>query len=430
MNKRENREIITQFLLLGLSCLNTSLIYVYLIFVFLEIRNGAKGFLKMCLFFTIRQCFYFPGLSVINSTGSNIKLTLFTVGAIIVIFAHINATTTQYLKSGKTILLFGVVSTISAFVFGSFPIAGIIKTASFTLVFYAVYIAWIDCHDRFDVLDYTFRVLSVLMAVSFLLVFFPASYMGLSGGGAGFRGIWGHSNDFGVLCGMYIAIFLVHTSEIRIKHILWIIIIMIMIYLSRSRGAMISAIAIMCSYVVFADDKYNKQKVRRLLIVMVLAVVCTSIGHSMVSSFFVKGGSSSGSISYLIRSSREEIMNTAFFRFESSPLFGRGLLIEYIPGVRDYSFSNDGTEPGNIFFELLAGTGLVGILVFTLMIVSFLSESNKSMRILPLAVIFTSISEVSLFSVNNYAALYYLMMVSSIPVLMTSDDEISLRQMR
>lgn len=404
-------EKILYVMLFIISCLHSSLIYVYLIVVFLGIRKGSEWFIKMCVLFTVRQIFYLPGVAVsINSAQINFKLALYTVAAIIELFRGI-----EYRRESIWILVFGFFAGFSALVFGSYPFSGIIKVISFSLVFFAICIATQRIKDRFSVLDYVYNVFSVFMMVSFFLIPFTDLTFLVGSSGLLFRGIWNHPNDFGVGCSIFLAIILVRAGSLTIKDIIFIICTIVMIFLSGSRGALISASLVLIFYLFLAETPKNRRIIGAMLGIGVLLVLTIPSFRDSVFVFFNKGGGDSINNQSKFGSfmSREQIFDTAVWRFSSSPLFGRGLLITYTPGVKDFSLLDKGYEPGTIFLELLAGTGIIGSIVFFVMLFMFIRGSSGKYRLLVLTAVFASISEVSFFSVNNYAVIYYILIACS-----------------
>lgn len=407
---RPKREPLYYFLLFAVSCINVNLIYAYLFLVFLEIRKGSEGYLKMCVLFTIRQVFYFPGLPVITSTQSTIKLALYTIASIIILIEELKKRKGAISKNEWLILVFGLSALISAFFFGTFPVAGAIKVLSFTLVMFTIMIAWKSCSSGFDLLEFLFVTLTAVLVISLGLVWTRSAYM-LGSTGWLFRGIWNHPNDFGVVLSIYLALVLYRDFKNNAIKSALIIAIVAAVYLSKSRGALIAVIVVLIINAILAKNTGERTNTLLLLLVVSLLIVLVpSIRESMIE-FFRKG---TGRTVNEVISSRDTIVEVARTRFLSNPLFGRGLLISYVPGERLLQLFEDGTEPGNIFVELLAGTGIVGTLAFFRMVWSFFKSSKGKAKLFPAIVIAASISEVSFFSVNNYAVIYYIVLALSI----------------
>ena len=409
MTVQSRNEKIFHLTLFALSCLNVNLITIYLIIIFFLCFKGSDGFLKMCILYTFRQVFYIPGLATITSSQINLKLVLYTIAALIEIFRDGDKKSSEHL----TIILFGFGAGFSSLMFGSFPIAGTIKVVSFTIVFYAICLAINSCKDYFDTLKYLYSVFCVAMTVSFCLILYRRAYLWGSAGWL-FRGIWNHPNDFGVACSIFLALILVYSEEIRFKELLYILCTMIMIYLSKSRGAMIASFIILLSFAIVTNSNRDKRKMWTIAIVFLISVAIMPSLRQVFVNYFGKSGQLFGGEGLGAFQSREDILNTAMNRFLSSPLFGRGLLISYIPGVRDYRLLESGTEPGTIFLEVLGGTGIIGVILFSVLILAFFHKAKGVYRVLTIAAVFASISEVSFFSVNNYAVIYYVLIGCSV----------------
>ena len=405
IEQTEKKEILLYLLLMIICSMNSKLNYIFLIVIIAQIRNGYVGFLKACLWLTVKQGLYIPPLvAQFSSIQMNIKLLFLVASALGIIVAYL-AKESWIPKSCTAVLFFGGSALVSAVGFGSYPIAGAIKVLSFTVVLIATILAALECQSYFDLETYVYYVLSIVIGISFCILPYGGAYLAGSDGLL-FRGIWNHPNDFGVICAIYLAIILVRCARIRYIQILQMFMIFIMIYFSHSRGAMISAVAILILYFGLCEEKNDRILIGTFFAIIIVGAVYTNLGN-IIEQFLSKG---TGTLSANLFSSRDEIKEVAMTRFNSNRLFGRGLLISYDSSVRSYIFSEEGTEPGNIFYELLGGAGIIGVVLFIKMISFFFFNAVGKYRMYILAAIVTSISEVSFFSVNNYASLYYILL--------------------
>lgn len=406
IDKATSKEILFYVVLLGLSCLNSGLIYIYLVVVLFKIREGYPGFLKICLLYTLRQGIFIPGVATMTGGQSTLKLYIMAGTAILIIL--------NYLKNNgvpriyMSVLLFGALAAISAVFFGSYPIAGLLKVINFTLIMFGIVIAVSECIDVFDIETYIYYWLTVVMIFSFCLIPISGAYL-TGSAGLLFRGIWNHPNDFGVICSIYLCFTLVNSESINFRKIAQIILVFIMIFLSHSRGAMIASIGTIIIYIFTCQRNSDRKVLGEMIVIGALLILFTPLRNEFFT-FFSKSGSETTSLVTNAFSSRDSVIDIAMMRFKSNPLFGRGLLITYEPGLTNYALSNDGYEPGNIFLELLAGTGGVGLLAFLFMMLLFIRYSLGKRKLYVAVVLLASISEVSFFSVNNYASLYYFML--------------------
>ena len=406
LQSKEKKEILFYAILTLICGLHSGLNFLFIAIMLLQIQNGYKGFLKMCLWLTLKQNLDLsPFTSVFTGTQINIKLLLLTVGAILILANYLQYYEGKIPYSCALVSLFGISALVSAVLYGSYPIAGMIKVLSFTIILLAVIVAVLESHDTFDFETYLYYVLSGIMIASFATLFYGGAYLQGSAGNL-FKGMWNHPNDFGVICAIYLSIALIRCARIGYIQGIQMIMVMVMIYSSRSRGAMIALIGILVMYFIFCEKSSDRIIIGTIFMGIFFALLFTKLGVTM-EQFFLKG---SKTISTDLFSSRDEIKTTAMNRFNSNKLFGRGLLIPYEPGTISYSFNENATEPGNIFYELLAGTGVVGVFWFIGMILYFFIKGIGKQRIYVIAVILASISEVSFFSVNNYACLYYFLL--------------------
>ena len=410
-NKISKKELAVDIALFALSCVHPVFIYLYLFAMLFKLRDGSAGFLKINMLYVVRQVFYVPGLITITSAQSGIKLILVSLAAAYTLLSLLSKNNWKMPRYMGYVLLFGVVAAFSGVVFGSFPVAALAKVTSFTLVFISTIMSVHDCMQRFDVETYIYYWLSVIVFVSLLLIPFDFAYLRGSAGML-FRGVWNHPNDFGVVCGMYMGMIFVRSKGITLKQLINLLLIFVMIFLSGSRGALIIAAVMLVIYYFYCNNARERSVIVAIGVVAVVALLVTPLRSAMIDFFAKNNEGKELSMDAFI--SRKDILEVAKTRFNSNPLFGRGLLISYKPGVMSFVFNEDGTEPGNIFLELLGGTGIVGLSVFLLMIWKFYGVAVGKRRIYTLCAVLASISEVSFFSVNNYAFIYYIVIAFSI----------------
>lgn len=410
LQKTEQREVLFYMVLMGICGLNSGLNFIFIAIMILQMRNGYVGFLKACLWLTLKQGLLLPPFtSQLTTMQINIKLLVMALGAVWVLASYFRQQGGNIPRYCAWVLLFGISALVSAMIFGSYPVAGSVKVMSFTLVLMAIVIAASECNEYFELETYLYYVLSGVMIVSFCTLPYGGAYMQGSAG-ALFRGIWNHPNDFGVICAIYLSIVLVRCTRIGYIQGIQLIMVFVMIFFSNSRGAMIASLGIIAMYFFLCEERSDKIIIGIAFIAVMMALLYTSFGD-VIERFFIKG---SEKLSVESFSSRGEIKEVAMTRFRSNRLFGRGLLISYEPGITSFIFNEDGTEPGNIFYELLAGTGIIGMICFVRMAISFFSNAMKKNRLYVLTAVLASISEVSFFSVNNYACLYYILLAMCI----------------
>ena len=398
-------ELILYAVLFAVSCINTYFIYGFLFIVLaLNIGKGAEGFLKICIWFSLRQCFFVPGLSRITDTQQTVKLIIVAFCAIKIIISN----RTEIPRYVYWIIAFCVSALFSCSFFGSYPIAGAIKVINFSIVFYAVLLAVESCKGYFDVGRYFYSIIRIVIVVSICCLPFSQTYL-LGSAGMSFRGIWNHPNDFAVICAVFIALTLVFNENIKLWNIAEIVVALALIMASRARGGLVSAGLIMISYLFITKNRRNRLVIAFCLFALLLIAINTKLGNEVIE-FFLKTATGFDTAF----SSRNKIIETALYRYHSNPLFGRGLLISYLPGEKSYILFENGTEPGNIFYELLGGTGIVGVILFAIMCIVFFLRSRGENRIFVVVAIAASIAEVSFFSVNNYACLYYILIALSL----------------
>ncbi|HSK44824.1 MAG TPA: O-antigen ligase family protein [Candidatus Binatia bacterium] len=141
---------------------------------------------------------------------------------------------------------------------------------------------------------------------------------------------------------------------------------------TQSRGGLLAFVAILLIYVYLSarDRKTRLQRVALLLVVCLLAAAVAGFWFQRL-----------GEIDDFTAVSRLAIWGGAFTVFSQSPLFGIGfgVLRALMGGLLDLPDGWTG-DAHNLYLELLAETGLIGFMVFGVLIVLALRTALKQVR--------------------------------------------------
>lgn len=155
----------------------------------------------------------------------------------------------------------------------------------------------------------------------------------------------------------------------------WLIyksIVLTAIVLLAPRGPLLSLILVSVIYYLFKRNlKFKWTAVIYLILISLFFLYFgDGITSRLFSRFFEISDSTSSAFSSV--GSRMDLFYTAVDNFFDSPIFGIGYGSF---GIKFYGFE-DRIEPHNIFFEILAETGIVGLALFLVFIISVYYYSN------------------------------------------------------
>ena len=395
-----------KFIIIAFFCsfVNSLAATAFCILLLLYIQYGAEGEVKILFWITIRGIL---NTSVAAGIGSgNIKWGIL-IGASLLVLIKVNLDTQSW-KAQKVIIkliFFCIVVGIASIRTSSYPVTASFKIIAFFLTFSAVIKGVSITRETCEWTDYLCIVLTMLMVLSFIIIPFGRFRIV----NANFQGIFNHVNVMGIMCCMYLAL-LLHSGLFAQKNyirIILIIVTFIMAFLSASRTGMASCIAVFVLYMVSNRKNFDCGKVA-LVFVGIFIIGCfglvmgDSVIQDQVHNFVWKGNEKN------IWESRREIIDSSMERYNSHKMAGTGFMVPYIQGIRDYSLKFDLiVEPGNMYYMLLADTGIVGLLLFVIFGLEIIRCGERKKIYLFVAAIMINFGEMGFFSSNNYSVLMY-----------------------
>jgi O-antigen ligase len=146
----------------------------------------------------------------------------------------------------------------------------------------------------------------------------------------------------------------------------------IALLLTQSRGGLIAFVAILLVYVCMSA-RDGKTRIRRVVLVLVVCLLAASVAGFVFQRL--------GEIDDFTAVSRLAIWSGAFTVFARSPLLGTGFgnLRGLMGGLLNLPDGWTG-DAHNLYLELLAETGLIGFVVFSLLIVLALRTALRQLR--------------------------------------------------
>lgn len=399
------KNLVVSFLfLLGflISLINESFLSVWTLFMFARcILKGETEFIELFIMIQLRSIMN-PGIAVVYSGRSSIvKMTVIILSSIYVLI-----TKSDYKKSLSkayiSFIIFSIYVITSGFISSSYPIVAGFKLLYYVIPFLAILKSICSIGD-IDIID---RIVNPLGLMVFLSIFLLNSPVGYLRNGVGFQGIFNHPNVFGNMLALYLAGFLYTSYKVQLKELIVSSIIFFLAILSKSRTGIFSCIATIILFMLSKNTLKKSDFLIKLSLITLLVAALLLYRDLIIDLFYsiiFKGGYDS------ILYSRSNQFSSNIERFFSSPLFGTGFNVPYIPNVRTYSFSYDlVVENGNLILALLADIGIIGFILFIKSYTELLKLGWGNKLLIFLIPFLVSMGEQSFFSTNNFAIIMYI----------------------
>lgn len=386
-----------------LNSILVSLFYIALVYYW---KFGVEGCVKAMLLLTTRGII---SSAMAASGGNTIKLLVLLATSAVIIFnakpkAEDNAKVWNMILS--TLLFVGIVS-VSTLLFSSYPVTALSKLISFALPFCAVIMGVAATKDSCRWSEYFTVLFLILFAVSFLLIPFD-NFRVVNDD---FQGVFNHVNILGITLALFVAV-LLNTDLLKRRPVVQLCIlaaVFVMLYLSKSRTGMFSAIAVVAVHYLTGKAPL-RWKVTGITFVLLLTVILGLVLSSEIlgqikaeaEEFVYKGHDSS------IWYSRQRLIEACKQKFYANPVFGSGFMVPYDDSIVDYSLNlNLVIEPGNLLWALLGDTGIVGTALFAVLFLVCLLHGRLSRISLLLGAFAVNFGEMVFFSANNMSVLIY-----------------------
>ncbi len=393
-----------------ISFVNVYFVLVFYVFIMFSSFYGVDKCLKTLVLITVRGLMS-DAVAVSTSRFYLVKwIIIFGTSGLIFLFAFLNSDV-DFRKANKVVIaisVFAVYCGASAFITSSFPLTAAFKVFSFVVPFIAVILAMAFVEDVKSIIDYMVLLLSFLFAVSFLII--PFSRFRITNGN--FQGVFNHVNMFGVMAAMYVAVLLASDVLKNRKYLrpLIVLSVIVMTYLSASRTGLFSVLLCVILYLLLYS-KRQKNTVVAFLSILFIAVfvifVLDNLGYVNLMLLKANDFIFKGRVSIL--STRESQLDEYKSVFLSSPVFGRGFMVPYVRGAKNYSLSFSlVVEPGNIILALLAFSGIIGLVLFLIALIVIIANGDLKKVYLIFALLLINMGEMVFFSTNNMALLIYI----------------------
>ncbi|CAD2074895.1 hypothetical protein JEOAER750_01045 [Jeotgalicoccus aerolatus] len=403
--KKSSIETVLLTVIFLLSLLNTFtllLFYVLILFLFMQKSTGA---LKIIILIFIRTIIN-PELAVSTNTLEFVKMGILSLSGLYLISKYNEIHLRYKYKLNPillTILLFFIYNIFVSLFFGSLPIVSIAKLVFYVLVFCGVMIGVARSSYTFNVFYWLKNCLTIILYLSLITIPLPLAY---ETNGRAFQGILDHPNMFGIFFVMYLA--LIVSGPLKKMDYLNIIMTLVMISISDSRTALISALVvlslkILCS-LLLKPTYINLALISYSLIIFVLF-------YEKIVDLFIDFLAKGGSIDNILFS-RESQIGNLISNIQLNPIWGNGFSTPVLP-YRSFLFSTDAiVEPGNLILAVISYSGLIGFIIFlTYMWLILFSNKESLLKRLYLFItpIIVSMGEMVFFSSNSIGPFCYIL---------------------
>ena len=403
----DNKEILVVWLGLAFSCINSITLLISMIGLLVYLRQGVSGAIKSLILISIRQVFNNRSF-VSMSSVQTIKWILIFLFLVYIFLSNNIDFKSDYNYSKFRIVsalltLFIFTASIFSLMNSSYPITALFKLFSFFLVFLGIMIGVKNTMCQVDYLNYILMVLSAVMIFS--LIVFPFNNFRTIN--KSFQGILNHPNMMGIFVDIYLVCAISHLAQKKILYVILLLSFLLLIN-TDSRTCVITF-----SFVIILSLKKIIPKNNRALFVFVFFAVILGVVFffnaqigEIISEFIYKGHEDK-SLLY----SREYQLDMLWGKFLHHPLFGSGFMVPYSEGVTIWTLNmNLPYEPGNLILSVLADCGIIGFVLFILLILSIFIMGEKNNAYLFVFVIIINLGELVLFSVNNMSMLLYVVL--------------------
>lgn len=395
----ENLFVLVLFVL---SMRSTVMGYVLLAGMVILAFSGASGCIKALLILSVRQILstrvavVLPGAKLYVVLIIGVLLVLSTQG-------RVTGSISAKVKSINILLfLFAAYCAVSSLMNSSYPIASVLKVSLFYICLLGLMNGTAATSYGVDWICYLNNLFTPIMVASAIVI--PIGSFRLVN--STLQGIITHPNMLGIMTALFTASLLCDSTRPFIVKAILVSMNTVMCYLSASRTGMFTIIACLGVYYSLSSGARTSRKILIGVGIVVAGVVLLTSYSNEINSFIYKSDTTN------LFASRDIQILQFQEKFNANPIFGTGFMAPYVQGIRDWSKYNFVNEPGNLIFVLLGDCGIIGFVLFVILLLFFLSGRyvQKDKIVLLLAPIMVSMGEMILMSPNNMACIAYVMM--------------------
>ena len=375
-------------------------------------QQGIIGCIKGLLIITTRDL-----LSSAVSRGLS-GIVRLEKWALIFIFSflilYLLSCRSETISSRKLRLYVGVFTAyviVSSVLTSSYPTISAFKALSYAIPFCAVACGVSATNSQVNWIGYLRFLLTPVILVSLALIPFGQFRVV----NESFQGAINHPNLMGIFAAIYIGITICDFShEHGIRKFISVALVaasFYMIYLTRSRTGMFSAVSMLGVYLASMRGMRMFSSILLVGTMLIISVFFFQEHPEVYSSTMDEVNS------YVYKRDTEDILESRQAQLDASkakyyahPLLGSGFAVPYKKGVVNWAFSMDLThEAGNLLLAVLGDCGIVGSILFGWYMLYIFINTKRRKWVLFFLPIVISLGEMAFFATNNIAIYYYLL---------------------
>ena len=412
IHKKDVEEFLWISTLLGVSLVggNAGILAFYILCLFYAYNYKATGATKILMLLAYRSIVNDSMFHAISAMQSIKWIVMFGLSAYI-LFVFRFPGEKEKTKLSKVYVGMGVFAlyiVFDSFLVSSLPIISIFKFFSYIFVFAATLKGIALTYHSVDWINWLEKLLASMVILSIPFYVMSAGWLGEL-----FKGFTNQPNMFGIVLVIFVALLMVNLFQLKQGKLIRVGLIALsfaLIFLSGSRTGFISALVMVVFGILFSKMRVSSKMLILILLIGTSYFIINTNGgiDEYLSEFIYKydASSTSGSILYSRESQIEELMNN----ISSSPIFGNGFATPKL-GFVSYTLSyNFFMEPGNLALAILSYAGIIGTILFIVMLLSIILTNykhNNILILLPIATIMVSMGEMVFFSSNSMAIWLY-----------------------
>ncbi|WP_419743910.1 O-antigen ligase family protein [Macrococcoides bohemicum] len=415
MNKQKiyksDLELFLSIIIFFFSFIDPITLYISMFASLLLLSKGYTGFVKLMILYTLRTVIS-PGLFFPISEYPFFQyfkwLMIFGVSTLIIAFNIKKNRIFQPLFLLYTVFIIYLV--ISSYFYSHNINLAISKIINYSLPMFALLLIK-EKLDSTKLIYWFSSLMKWTTIISLPLILLPLGYLR---NGHAYQGIFDNPNMLGILLVISFAT-LVSSNHMNFQKYLISVLYLLLIYLSESRTSMMGFIILLI--IIMITSRVNI--IKKILVFLFSFVV---IGLSYFTPIYDKfllfafKGQKKSEMLY----SREGQLESFRVAFKRSPIFGNGF---GVPINLNIHVISKGTivEAGNIFLALIMYSGIVGLILFLIIVIFWMFKINKYYFIVFLSTILINLGEMVLFSSNSIGLLCSILWVLALKKYILND---------
>lgn len=412
--KKINVEILIVVFIFLLSCLNSLGLYISMILSLLYLFQGKLGLIKLMFLYILRTNIS-PGLfydiSLVNSFQF-FKWIIIFGGSILLV---LNSKRTDKLPLLLTILTFTAYLFISSIITTSNINLAIFKIINYIFPLIAFFMN-IETLKLQKLTDWIYKLLQLSVMISLPLYF---TSVGFLRNGHGFQGMFNNPNMFGIILVLSYAMLITVNKNFKIV-MPFTALYTILIITTESRTSLISFVCLIILYLLITKMNNNIKVVILASLSVLFLLIIMNFKAVVYNEVLVKGDNED------VLNSRRGQIESFEYGIKQHPILGNGF---GVPLQKSTVIQNDSTivEAGNLIMAITIYSGVIGLLILTVLILIWFKEIDKKYIFLFLSTIMINMGEMVLFSSNSlglWCSLFWIISLKHYPTNNLEGEEI------